>query len=48
MPKFIQFFQSMDKNEISGEFHEMQELHEGMQSEPAVNYDYLHPNFTNE
>ena len=44
MPKFIQFFQSMDKDKTNKEDdHEMKEVeHEG------INYDYLHPNFTNE
>jgi hypothetical protein len=44
MPKFIQFFQSMDKDKTNKQDdHELKEVeHEG------INYDYLHPNFTNE
>ena len=44
MPKFIQFFSSLDKKEegLEENLHEMKEL------EGEIQFDYLHPNFTQE
>jgi hypothetical protein len=54
MPKFIQFFQSMDKDqnqtnkdEYNNNKHEMKESQHEHEDE-GIYYDYLHPNFTNE
>lgn len=44
MPKFITFFQGLDNSETNQneDYHELKEM------ENAVNFDYLHPNFTTE
>jgi hypothetical protein len=50
MPKFIQFFQSMDKdqNQTNKDEYNNNNQSQHEHEDEGINYDYLHPNFTNE
>lgn len=50
MPMFIKFFTSLDKNEENNEIaqdHKYVEL-EHLDKDAGVEFDYLHPNFSQE